>query len=121
MKVLGIGNCKTIDEFVEMQMSSLRSKEQTFESVYEIMFSQRDNIMFETTDGNKIYKITYGQVYNGIEKTAHWLMRNVQGIGSGSIVGIYLDNCIEWIEIFWAILKCGSIPLPHRKTDMVSI
>ena len=56
MKVLGIGNCKTIDEFVEMQMSALKQKEQTFESVYEIMFSQKENVMFETTDGNKIFK-----------------------------------------------------------------
>lgn len=115
MKVLGIGNCKTIDEFIEMQMSALRQKEQTFNSVYEIMFSQRDNVMFESTDGNRIYKTTYGEVYNNVEKTAHWLTQNVVGIGNGSMVGIYMDNCIEWIEIFWAILKSGSVPLLMNK------
>jgi len=115
MKVLGIGTCKTIDEFVHMQMSALRSREQTFESVYELMFSQRENIMFETTDGNKIYKLTYGQVYENIDKTAYWLLQNIIGIGNGSIVGIFMDNSVEWIEIFWAILKCGSVPLLMNK------
>ena len=68
MKVLGIGNCKTIDEFVEVQMTALKQKEQTFESVYEIMFSQKENVMFETTDGNKIFKTTYAQVYENVNK-----------------------------------------------------
>lgn len=115
MKVLGIGNCKTIEQFVDQQMTALKQREQTFESVYEIMFSQRDNIMFETTDGNKIYKITYGEVYESINKTAYSLIEKIQGIGNGTLVGIYMDNCIEWIEIFWAILKCGSVPLLMNK------
>lgn len=115
MKVLGIGNCKTIDEFVEMQMSALKQKEQTFESVYEIMFSQKENVMFETTDGNKIFKTTYAQVSENITKTAYWLTKNINGIGNGSLVGIYMDNCQEWIEIFWAILKSGSVPLLMNK------
>lgn len=115
MKVLGIGSCKTIDQFVTQQMNALKQKEQTFESVFEIMFSQRDNVMFETTDGNKIYKITYGEVYESINKTAYSLIEKVQGIGNGSLVGIHMDNCVEWIEIFWAILKCGSVPLLMNK------
>ena len=57
MQVYGIGSCKTIDQFVNMQMSALRKREQTFESVFELMFSNPENIMFETTDGNKIFKI----------------------------------------------------------------
>ena len=115
MKVLGIGNCKTIDEFVELQMSALKQKEQTFESVYEIMFSQRENVMFETTDGNKIFKTTYGQVDENINITANWLKQNINNIGNGSFIGIYMDNSQEWIEIFWAILKCGSVPLLMNK------
>ena len=115
MKVLGIGNCKTIDEFVEMQMSALKQREQTFESVCEIMFSQKENVMFETTDGNRIFKTTYGQVEKNIIQTAYWLTKNVNGIGNGSLIGIFMDNCQEWIEIFWAVLKSGSIPLLMNK------
>ena len=115
MKALGIGGCKTIEQFVDMQITALKQREQTFESVYEVMFSHRENVMFETTDGNKIYKFTYGEIYENINKTAYSLIDKVQGIGNGTIVGIYMDNCIEWIEIFWAILKCGSVPLLMNK------
>ena len=115
MKALGIGGCKTIEQFVDMQITALKQREQTFESVYEVMFSHRENVMFETTDGNKIYKFTYGEIYENINKTAYSFIDKVQGIGNGTIVGIYMDNCIEWIEIFWAILKCGSVPLLMNK------
>ncbi len=115
MKVLGIGNCNTIDEFVEAQMSALKQREQSFQSVYEIMFSQKENIMFESTDGNKIFKTTYAQVDENVTKTAHWISKNVNGVGNGSLIGIFMDNCQEWIEIFWAILKSGSIPLLMNK------
>lgn len=114
MQVLGIGSCKTIDQFVDKQMSELKSREQSFESVYEIMFSMRDNVMFETTDGNKIYKTTYGEVYENVTKTAYSLKRLIAP-SKNSIIGIYMDNSIEWIEIFWAILKMGCIPLLMNK------
>lgn len=114
MQVLGIGNCKTINQFVNQQMSLLRQREQTFESVYEIMFSMRDNVMFETTDGNKIFKKTYGEVYKDVTKTAYSLKKLIS-VPKNSIIGIYMDNSVEWIEIFWAILKSGNVPLLMNK------
>ena len=114
MQVYGIGSCKTIDEFVNKQMSALRSREQSFESVFEIMFSERDNVMFETTDGNKIFKTTYGEVYEAVNQSAYYLKQHIS-TPEGSIIGMYMDNSIEWIEIFWAILKSGRIPLLMNK------
>lgn len=115
MQVFGIGNCKTIDQFIDMQMSALRNREQSFESVYEIMFSMRDNIMFETTDGNKIFKTTYGEVYDNISGMTVFFKKEFADLEHNSIIGMYMDNSIEWIEIFWAILKAGYIPLLMNK------
>ncbi len=115
MQVFGIGNCKTIDQFVDMQMSALRSRAQTFESVYEIMFSMRDNIMFETTDGNKIFKTTYGEVYDRISVVSSLIKNKFSYCDHGTVIGIYMDNSIEWIEIFWSLLKAGLVPLLMNK------
>ncbi|MBO5212272.1 MAG: AMP-binding protein [Clostridia bacterium] len=115
MQVFGIGNCKTIDQFVDMQMSALRGRDQTFESVYEIMFSMRDNIMFETTDGNKIFKTTYGEVYDRISVISSLIKNRFSYCDHGTVIGIYMDNSIEWIEIFWSLLKAGFVPLIINK------
>ncbi len=114
MQVYGIGSCKTIDQFVKKQMSALRQREQSFESVFEIMFSMRDNVMFETTDGNKIFKTTYGEVYEAVNQSAYFLKQSLS-TPDDSIIGIYMDNSVEWIEVFWAILKSGRVPLLMNK------
>ena len=114
MQVYGIGSCKTIDQFVNMKMGALRKREQTFESVFEVMFSNPENIMFETTDGNKIFKFTYGEVYKTIDSFAHYLKQNLPTYDD-AIIGMYMDNSVEWIEIFWAILKSGRVPLLMNK------
>lgn len=114
MQVYGIGSCKTINQFVKRQMSALKEREQSFESVFEVMFSMRDNIMFETTDGNKIFKTTYGEVYEAVNQSAYFLKQSLL-TPDGSIIGMYMDNSVEWIEIFWAILKSGRVPLLMNK------
>ncbi|MBR2444857.1 MAG: non-ribosomal peptide synthetase [Clostridia bacterium] len=114
MEIHGIGTCKTMRAFVKQQMSKLKVSEETFKSVYEIMFSMADNIMFETTDGNKIYEYTYGQVNENVLKTAYSLKSKIDA-PYGSIIGMYMDNSVEWVEVFWAILKCGNVPLLMNK------
>ncbi|MBE6625250.1 MAG: hypothetical protein E7622_06360 [Ruminococcaceae bacterium] len=114
MQVYGIGSCKTIDQFVNMQMSALRKREQTFESVFELMFSNPENIMFETTDGNKIFKITYGEVADTVSRFAYYLKQSLP-TQDNAIIGMYMDNSVEWVEIFWAILKSGRVPLLMNK------
>ncbi|MBQ7907504.1 MAG: non-ribosomal peptide synthetase [Clostridia bacterium] len=114
MEIKGIGTCKTMEQFVKLQMSKLKEKEQTFKSVYEIMFSMGDNVMFETTDGNKIFEITYSQVAVNVEKTAYSLKNQIDA-PNGALVGMFMDNSVEWVEVFWAILRCGYVPLLMNK------
>lgn len=114
-KALGLDGCKNIDVFVKRQITRLKETDEKFSSLFEIMFSVKDNVMFEHTDGNKIFETTYGQCYDKIKLVATNLKRMLQNYQINSIVGLYMDNSIEWIQIFWAILMCGYRPLLMNK------
>ena len=111
MRLTNIANCKTINEFVNYKSNRLKSGEQTFSALFELMFSEESNTFWESNDGYRIIKKTYGEVKKSIYKKAYSLQEKIGELKKGSVVGLYMQNSLEWIEIFWAILKCGYRPL----------
>lgn len=111
MRLTNIANCKTINEFVNYKSNRLKSGEQTFSALFELMFSEESNTFWESNDGYRIIKKTYGEVKKSICKKAYSLQEKIGELKKGSVVGLYMQNSLEWIEIFWAILKCGYRPL----------
>ena len=75
------------------------------------MFSERDNIMAEVSDGYRIKKFSYGEVRDAIVNETPALAKALSGVAHGSIVGIYMSNSLDWIKIFWSTLISGYRPL----------
>lgn len=111
MKLNNVGNFSTINAFVEHKISVFSKEEKTFKNLFNHMFSESENIMAETSDGFRIKKVTYGECKNQIFKLAGKLNGFIGGVEKGSIIGLYMSNSLEWIELFWAILMCGYNPL----------
>ena len=66
MRITNIANFKTIDEFVNYKADALKSGEQTFYALFELMFSEESNIFWESNDGYRIIKTSYKDVKNSI-------------------------------------------------------
>lgn len=111
MKLTNIGNFKNIDELVNYKLSLFEGNSRNFENIFTYMFTEPDNIMAERTDGYKIIKTTYGQCREAVVRIASALSDLLSGYGKGAIIGMYMANSMEWIEIFWALLMCGYTPL----------
>ena len=75
------------------------------------MFSEKDNIIAESSDGYRIKKVTYGECEKKIKTVAAVLADTLKNIPQGSIIGLYMQNSLAWIQIFCAILACGYRPL----------
>lgn len=75
------------------------------------MFSERDNVMAELSDGFRIKKITYGECADQIEQISGKVEEMLSIAPKGSIIGLYMANSIQWIQTFWAILMSGYRPL----------
>lgn len=106
-----LGGYRSVNRYVREKLNRLRSTDKTFSALYELVFSEKQNILAEKTDGYAIIRKTYGESQACIEKFARKLCAAVQDLQYGSVVGLYMQNSVEWIEAFWAILKCGFVPL----------
>ena len=113
-----LGGYKSINEFVEEKLKTYGNMEHSFETLYKMMFSETENIMYETSVGYEIKKITYGEVKNRIEKLSEILKGHLSGLKADAPVGLYMDNGLEWIEMFWSILRAGySVVLMNLRLD----
>lgn len=106
-----IENYKTLNGFARHKIDMLNGAAPTMRSLYELMFSERGNVMFEQSRGYKIDKTTYGECRDSIERRAATLKAVIGDAPYDSVVGVYMDNGLEWIEMFWAVLLCGCRPL----------
>ena len=110
MTELGLGQYKTIDAFVEAKLKKLGSLPTGFSTLFELMFSEKENLMYEKSEGYRIKKTTYGEAYDDILHLASSLKEQLS-LPEGSVVGLSMENSLLWIELFWAILLCGCRPL----------
>ncbi len=106
-----IENYKTLNSFAQYKIDRLNSAPPTMRSLYELMFSERNNVIFEQSRGYKIDKTTYGECKDNIERRATTLKAMLGDAPTDSVVGLYMDNGLDWIEMFWAVLLCGCRPL----------
>ena len=61
MEAYGLGNYKDIDSFVAAKLERLDAAEADFSSLFELMFSEKDNLMYEKSEGYRIRQTTYGE------------------------------------------------------------
>lgn len=110
MENLGLGQYKTIDEFVEAKLDRLDKAEPGFSSLFEMMFSEKENLMYEKSEGYRVKQTTYGEAYEDILRLAYTLKSELS-LPEGSVVGLSMDNSLLWIEMLWAIILSGCRPL----------
>ncbi len=68
--------------------------------------------LVESTPKSRHYRreITWAVFNEKANRTANMLMQN--GIGKGKKVAILLMNCIDWLPIYFGILKTGALAVP---------
>ena len=111
MKLQNIHGFSSVDAYVRYKLSAYSQREKSFETLFALMFDETDNVMVETTDGYRINKITYGQFKSNILSTVPTVAKLFSQIPQGEMIGLYMDNCPQWLELFWAILAAGYCPL----------
>lgn len=111
MKLTNIHGLSSIDQYVNYKIEKYSKAEKTFESLFECMFDESDNVMFETSDGYRINKVYYGEFKEKIIRSSPTLADMLSSIPQGEIIGLYMSNRPEWLQVFWEIILCGYRPL----------
>ena len=122
MRYNNLGDFHTINKYVNHKLSLLNREDFDFAYLFELMFSETKNILFEESVGFKIKTITYGEAKENAMKKANALRKIIGDASYNSVIGLNLDNSHHWIESFWAILIAGCRPLLlNKRLDITSL
>lgn len=99
---------REIRKIVNKNCAALEKSEMDFESIYNIMFANKNCVLAETNENFRIQKYSYTDVKKMIEKTACALEKKIGA--THSYVALEMENCLQWIVAFWAILRSGNKP-----------
>ena len=99
---------KHLRDYIDYNIKALRESKQDFKAIYDIMFRDNGLVLAEAEVDYRIRKYTYSEVKGYIENASAFLYSKI-GATHG-YVALEMENCIEWIVAFWAILKSGNKP-----------
>ena len=96
-----------IRKIISENTRALESSVMDFESLYKITF-RNTGIMAEDNDGFRIRTHTYEEIQSRIEETSSALYEKLGA--THSYIALEMENSIDWIVAFWAILRSGNKP-----------
>ncbi|MBO6010994.1 MAG: acyl--CoA ligase, partial [Oscillospiraceae bacterium] len=111
MKNPTIAGFSRVNDYVKDKLRRFEAAEPGFASLFELMFSERDNVLYEVSEGYRIVRTTYGEARRAVLSKSAALSELLADCPRGAVVGIYLENGPEWIETLWAVLRSGFTPL----------
>ena len=81
--------------------------DQQVQQLFEAQAARRPDAIAAVCGGNKT---SYAELNNAANRLAHYLRQ--QGIGSGDLIGIYLERSIDMLVALLGILKAGATYVP---------
>ena len=96
--------------YINTKNQELLNSDYSFKSLFEIIYNQDDRIFGEYLDNFRIVKVSYKEMKEYILKVASFLSSKIDD-EVGSFVGLYLENSLNWIACFWALLMIGYKPV----------
>ena len=105
---------ENLAQYIAWKFKSLNSSDQTLKSIYEISFDQQDRIFCEYLDNFMIANFTYSDFSIYTKKFANYLNNKIKE-PKHNYVGLLMDNSLNWVAIFWALLMIGYKPFLLNK------
>ncbi len=99
---------KELRDYIDYNHNELQNSNKELKDIFRIMFRCKNSTIAEATENYRIKKYTYGEVEQRINATANALYAKVGA--THKYIGLEMENQIEWIVAFWAILKSGNKP-----------
>ena len=111
MKITNLGGFTSVNAFVEDKLRRCNMSDKSFRALFSLMFSEESNILWEESRGYRISKTTYGEARAMALKKAGALKAQLGEVEPDAVVGICMENSLDWILTFWAVLAIGCRPL----------
>ena len=113
-----------VSRIVTGNIEALKNAPQTFESIYKIIKNSFTSETFgEWLENGEICKMSYYELYERVDEFTKavnaYHASNVWG--DSEFVGIFLENSVDWVALFWGILQAGLKPVLLNTRHNISI
>jgi len=99
---------RELQKLIADNTAALQESPRDMASVFAIICGNGERIFAECSDGYRIHTYTYTDIEKTVERVSagiHARMGATHGY-----VGLEMENGVEWIVTFWAILRSGNKP-----------
>ena len=115
-----MANKENIPLYIKDKFSELHNANQDLKSIFEIIHNQDERIFCEYQESFSIKEVTYTSFKSYVKKVARYLVNN--GLKPNrEYVGLLMDNSLNWVAFFWAILMIGGKPVLLNKKLPISV
>lgn len=97
-----------LKKMLDYNREGLKASDRHLKRIYYYTFSHPEKIMCEGHDGLRTYTYTYAQMDRKIRTAAAGLHAKLGA--SGQYIALEMENSVEWVVAFWAILMSGNKP-----------
>ena len=117
---VSMANKENIPLYIKNKFFELNNSEKNLRSIFEIIHHQDERIFCEYLESFVIKEVTYKFFKSYVKKTATYLVNN--GLtNKHEYVGLLMDNSLNWVSVFWAILISGNKPVLLNKKLPLSV
>jgi len=101
---------ENLTKYIKWKNQQFLDSDKTFKSLFDIIHDQGDRIFCEYFEMFQPQIVSYKQFKEICYKTASYFSNKLIS-PKNSFVGIYMENSINWIATFWALLMLGYRPV----------
>ena len=105
---------ENIPLYIKERFSLLSQAEPNLKSVFEIIHDQGERFFTEYYESFSLRNVSYKEFKSYVKKTASYLEDNSLK-PNHEYVGLLMDNSLNWVSVFWAILMLGGKPVLLNK------
>ena len=106
---------ENLSKYIKWKFDSLKNSKPCFKSIFDIAHNQEDRVFCEYIENFIIKNFTYSELTIYIKKFANYLLDNGLKDHKHEFVGLLMDNSINWVAIYWALLMSGFKPFLLNK------
>lgn len=113
-----------VAKIVTQNIRELQGSDQSFETIFRIIRESFTSELFaEYLDNGNIAKVTYSEFCSRTDvfTNAFLTKYGVPAEGKPRLAGIYLENSVDWVAIFWGLLRSGFKPVLLNTRHSLSI
>ena len=115
-----MSNKENIPLYIKNKFLELNQADNNFQSIYEIIHNQDERFFCEYLEKFAVKSVSYKEFKSYIGKTAQYLSN--KGLRPNhEYIGLLMENSLNWVAMFWAILMLGGKPVLLNKKLPLSV